>query len=96
MTALNYRSGFTNTMTTAPFIGGSETVTQTRVPGFWSLDIGGRWQPDRSWTLMANVQNLTNQYPPLMIVSSSYLLGVDTRYANYYGRTLKIKAEYKF
>lgn len=22
--------------------------------------------------------------------------GVDTRYANYYGRTLKLKAEYKF
>jgi hypothetical protein len=24
------------------------------------------------------------------------LQGVDTRYANYYGRTLKLKAEYKF
>jgi hypothetical protein len=30
------------------------------------------------------------------VVKSSYFLGADTRFANYFGRTLKLKAEYKF
>jgi hypothetical protein len=30
------------------------------------------------------------------LLTSGILQGVDTRYANYYGRTLKLKAEYKF
>ena len=96
MTALHHRSGFANTMTTYTFIGSSDEVMETRVPGFWTLDLGGRWQPDRSWTLVANIQNVTNRNPPLMVVKSSYFLSADTRFANYFGRTLKLKAEYKF
>ena len=96
MTALHYRTGFANTMSTYAFLGGPETVIETRVPGFWTLDMGGRWQADKAWTLVANVQNVTNRYPPLMMVQSSNFLGADTRFANYYGRTLKLKAEFKF
>jgi len=42
------------------------------------------------------VSNLLDKEPPLRLLTSGVLQGVDTRYANYYGRTLKLKAEYKF
>ncbi len=96
LTALNYRSGFTSPMTLYTVIGGPGIDVESHVPGFWTVDLSGRWQPDRSWILMASVQNLTNRNPPWMHVISSVFEGVDTRFANYYGRTLKLKAEYKF
>jgi len=46
--------------------------------------------------LAAGIQNLTDRNPSIVLNSYSYFTGVDTRYANYYGRTLKLKAEYKF
>lgn len=97
ITALNYRSGFVNPMQLTTAINDGDTVEiDTRVPGFWTLDLSGRWQPDRKWTVAASIQNLTNQNPPWMLIQSSYFAGIDTRYANYYGRTLKLKTEYKF
>lgn len=97
LTVLNYRSGFSNTMALKTTIDGTEDVqVDTRVPGFWTIDLGGQWKPDRAWTLTAHIQNLSNRTPSWMLVDSSYLLGVDTRFANYYGRTIKLKAEYKF
>jgi outer membrane receptor protein involved in Fe transport len=97
LAALHYRSGFVNPMSISEdFIGGYRADLTTRVPGYWTVDVGGQWRPDRHWTLTANVRNITNRSPVLMHVASSYFEGVDTRFASYYGRTLKLKAEYKF
>ncbi len=97
LTVLNYRSGFSNTMALTTTFNGTEDVrVNTRVPGFWTVDLGGNWKPDKAWTLTAHIQNLTNRTPSWMLVDSAFLLGVDTRFANYYGRTIKLKAEYKF
>ena len=94
--ALNYRSGFDNTMLLMQSINGNVTELSSRVPGHWTLDVGARWQASKAWTLAATIQNLTNQNPPIMFNNYSYFAGADTRYASYYGRTLKLKAEYKF
>jgi iron complex outermembrane receptor protein len=96
VTTLNYRSGFENTMLLTQSIGGNTSVFTSQVAGFWTLDIAGRWQASKAWTLAAGIQNLTDRNPPLLLDSYAYFTGVDTRYANYYGRTLKLKAEYRF
>lgn len=97
LAALHYRSGFVNPMSLSQnYIGGPRTELTTRIPGYWTVDVGVQWRPDRHWTLTANVRNITNRSPVLMHVASSYFEGVDTRFASYYGRTLKLKAEYKF
>lgn len=96
MTMLNYRSGFENTMLLTQSLGDNTSVVTSQVSGFWTMDVAGRWQASRAWTLAAGIQNLTARNPPLMLNSYAYFTGVDTRYANYYGRTLKLKAEYKF
>ena len=96
MAALNYRSGFDNTVLLMQSINGSTSELTSKVPSYWTIDVGGRWQVSNALTLVAAIQNLTDRDPPIMLNSYSYFTGADTRYANYYGRTLKLKAEYKF
>jgi iron complex outermembrane recepter protein len=96
LAALNYRSGFENTMLLAQSIYGSTSEITSQVSGFWTLDVGGRWQASKAWTLAAGIQNLTDRNPPVIFNFLSYFAGADTRMANYYGRTLKLKAEFKF
>jgi iron complex outermembrane receptor protein len=96
VTTLNYRSGFENTMLLTQSIGGNTSTFTSQVAGFWTLDVTGRWQASKAWNLAAGIQNLTDRNPSIVLNSYSYFTGVDTRYANYYGRTLKLKAEYKF
>jgi iron complex outermembrane receptor protein len=96
LVAMNYRSGFENTMLLAQSIYGTATEIAGQVPGFWTLDLGGRWQASKAWTLAGSIQNLTDRNPPLMFNFLSYFAGADTRMANYYGRTLRLKAEFKF
>lgn len=96
LAALNYRSGFENTMLLSQGIYSSTSEFTSQVAGFWTLDVSGRWQPSRSWTLAGGIQNLTDRNPPIVFNGISYFAGADTRMANYYGRMLKLKAEYKF
>jgi iron complex outermembrane receptor protein len=96
VTTLNYRSGFENTMLLTQSIGSNTSSFTSQVAGFWTLDVAGRWQASKAWNLAAGIQNLTDRNPPIVLNSYSYFTGADTRYANYYGRTLRIKAEYKF
>jgi iron complex outermembrane receptor protein len=92
---VNYRSG--NTEATSLATTDLETIPFThKVPSYWTLDIGGRWTVNSQLTLSMVVNNLLDKEPPLRLLTSGILQGVDTRYANYYGRTLKLKAEYKF
>lgn len=96
VSTVNYRSGNQETASLLNLVTGEYTDIERRVPSFWTLDLGARWLPQRQWTLSAHMANLTDKTPPLRLDSTGVLNGVDTRYANYYGRTLKLKAEYKF
>lgn len=92
---INYRSG--NTESTTLATADQETIPYVnKVPSYATLDVGGRWKINPNLTLSIQVNNLLDKDPPLRLLTSSVLQGVDTRYANYYGRTLKLKAEYKF
>jgi iron complex outermembrane receptor protein len=92
---INYRSG--NTESTTLATADHETIPYVnKVPAYSTLDLGGRWKINTHFTLSVLVTNLLDKEPPLRLLTSGVLQGVDTRYANYYGRTLKLKAEYKF
>jgi iron complex outermembrane recepter protein len=96
MTALNYRSGNTETAKLLDFVTRQYAYVPRKVPGFWTLDVATRWQVSRQLTLSGHIVNLTKQIPPLRLQGAGILNGVDTRYADYDGRTLKVKAEYRF
>jgi iron complex outermembrane receptor protein len=92
---VNYRSGNTeNTYLENLDLEGGAFLH--KVPAHWTLDLGARWEIRSNLNLYAAVNNALDNTPPLRLLTSGILQGVDTRYANYYGRTLKLKAEYKF
>ncbi len=93
--AINYRSGNTED-TYLGNLDGETVPFRHKVPSHWTLDLGARWSIGTKLTLGVAVNNALNKTPPLRLLTSGILQGVDTRYANYYGRTLKLKAEYKF
>ncbi|WP_158271591.1 TonB-dependent siderophore receptor [Limnohabitans sp. 2KL-1] len=94
--SLHYRSG-EQEKTVLIDADGQQLDYTGRVPGYWTLDVASRWQIKPQWQLSASVVNLTNRLPPLrMAMQVNVLLGVDTRYANYLGRNLRVKMDYKF
>lgn len=95
MASINYRSGNTESINLENLDG--ERVPFTRkVPSYWTLDLGARWAVRSNMTFGITVNNALDKTPPLRLLGGDILQGIDTRYANYYGRTLKLKAEYKF
>lgn len=63
-----------------------------RIPSHWTLDLMSRWQIQPKFSLSAHVINATNRMPALrMGFQDNALLGVDTRYANYMGRSVHLK-----
>jgi outer membrane receptor protein involved in Fe transport len=96
ISTLNYRSGNKETASLLNLETGEYTDVERKVPAFWTLDLGARWQANRQWNVSSHISNLTDKTPPLRLISTGLINGIDTRYANYYGRTLKLKAEYKF
>lgn len=91
----NYRSGNTETALLTDLIGNPINY-EHQVSAFWTLDVGARWTVQKNMTLSAVMNNVLDHEPPQRLLTTGVLQGVDTRYANYYGRTLKLKAEYKF
>lgn len=69
------------------------------VPAQWTLDVSGIYHVNSSTKLKLGIQNLTNETPPLRF-SSLYSGGAsqltDTRYNNYYGRTVRISIDHRF
>jgi iron complex outermembrane receptor protein len=92
---INYRSGNTEN-TTLENLDGERVPFFYKVPAYWTLDLGARWAIRSNLNLGVTVNNVMDTLPPLRLLTSGLLQGVDTRYANYYGRTLKLKMEYKF
>ena len=69
------------------------------VPAEWTLDVSGIYHVNSSTQIKLAIQNLTNETPPLRF-SSLYAAGAsqltDTRYNNYYGRTVRISIDHRF
>lgn len=69
------------------------------VPAQWTLDVSGIYHINSSTKFRLGIQNLTNETPPLRF-SSLYSAGAsqltDTRYNNYYGRTVRISLDHRF
>lgn len=91
----NYRSGNTETATLSDLVGNTVNYVH-QVHAFWTLDLASRWEVQKNLTLSFALNNVFDKEPPQRLLTTGVLQGVDTRYANYYGRTLKLKAEYKF
>jgi iron complex outermembrane receptor protein len=94
--SLHYRSGDLETAVLTDRDGRSAELSR-RIPAHWSADVTSRWQLQRQTTLSASVLNLGNRLPPLRLSAyNNVLLGVDTRYGDYWGRRLLIRLDHKF
>lgn len=91
----NYRSGNTETAMLTDLVGNTVNYVHS-VHAFWTLDLASRWEVQKNLNLSFALNNVLDKEPPQRLLNTGVLQGVDTRYANYYGRTLKLKAEYKF
>lgn len=91
----NYRSGNSESVLLSDLFGNPINYEHQVAP-FWTLDLGARWSVLPNLMLSTLVSNVLDHDPPQRLLTTGILQGVDTRYANYYGRTLKLKAEYRF
>ena len=66
------------------------------VPGYWTIDIIGKWLVSKNLTISANLINALDRLPPFRHKTENNINGADTRYGDYYGRQLQMKMEYKF
>lgn len=92
---VNYRSGNTEN-TYLENLDGEGVPFRHKVPGYWTLDLGARWKIRSNMNIDVTINNVLDKAPPLRLLKTGLLQGIDTRYANYYGRTLKLRMEYKF
>lgn len=93
---LHYKTGYEE-QTVLTDEDGNTREYSGRIPAHWTLDLLGRWQIQPKLTLSAHLINATNRMPALrMGLKENALLGVDTSYANYMGRNLQLKLDYKF
>lgn len=100
---LNYKSGNLEQIPTNALVDtqgkrvGDQYVHE--VPAHWTVDMLGNCEIASQTKLRFGIQNLTNQTPPLRY-ASLYSGGAsqltDTRYNDYYGRTIRLVIEHKF
>ena len=96
---VNYHSGNDEVMqalidTQGYFVGDKFTH---RVPDHWTLDVSGVYRFTPTFSMRMHIANLTNRTPPVRY-NSPYLGSTlsDTRYDDYYGRTVRIAMDIKF
>ena len=93
---VHYRSG-EQEKTELTDIDGQQIDHARRIPAYWTVDLSSRWQIKPQTALSLSLVNLENRLPPLRLaVHNNVLLGVDTRYGNYWGRNLQIRLDHKF
>lgn len=93
---VHYKTGYEENTVLTDRDGNTRDYTG-RIPSHWTLDLMSRWQIQPKLSLSAHVINATNRMPALrMGFQDNALLGVDTRYANYMGRSVHLKLDYKF
>lgn len=94
--ALHHDSGHTESVELTSLADGSPRPYTHRVAGLTTLDLAVRAQWDRHWDARVALLNVANQMPAPVLQSANLLLGVDSRAANYYGRRLQLKVQYRF
>ena len=100
ITALvNYHSGNNEVMQALIDSQGYDAAKlfENRVPGHWTVDLSGTYKFTPSISLRVHITNLTNKTPPVRY-NSPYLGSTlaDTRYDDYYGRTVRLAMDVKF
>ncbi|PUE10264.1 hypothetical protein B9Z33_09205 [Limnohabitans sp. T6-20] len=95
---VDHLSGNLETFDAYDFSTDSYQTLNRKVPGFWTLGLGVQWRRGPHWTWQALLSNALDKQPPvrLALISSNGPNGVDTRYADYAGRSLKLRINYKF
>jgi len=95
---VDYLSGNQETYSAYDFSTQSVEQLTRRVPAFWTLGWSAQWRSDGHWTLQAVMNNALDKQPPLRLalIDTNGPNGIDTRYADYMGRSLRLKAVYKF
>lgn len=93
--ALNYSSGRTEPAQLLSAQGDALELTR-RVASFTTMDwmVYGQW--NKQWHLSAALLNVGNRLPQLTLAQTQVISGVDTRAADYYGRRVQLKAQYRF
>lgn len=93
---LHHHSAHQETVTLSAMNDGSALSYTHRVASFTTLDLAVQGRLNRHWDFSAGILNITNRQPAMTLKSSNVLLGVDTRAADYHGRRLQLKAQYRF
>ena len=70
--------------------------TVRKVGAYELLDIQGQYSVVKNLTVTAGVRNLLNREPPTTVQQDYFQVGFDPTYADTKGRTLYLKASYKF
>lgn len=97
--SVNYQSGYHDDPTPVLQRGTtSYEVLQRDVASHWTLDWQSRWAVDRQLSLVFGAVNLLNREPPLSISFNvgGQMVGYDSRYHDSRGRTLYLRAHYRF
>lgn len=67
------------------------------VHGHWTLNVSGKYQLTPAVSLRTHISNLTNRTPPVRYSSPYYGTTLaDTRYDDYYGRTVRVAMDIRF
>lgn len=93
---LHYRSGYYESAEVVSLQDDSSTFVRNKVAGLLILDLRVRRELQRGLTVSAGLTNVFNKLPGIVFQTQNTGNGYDTRIASYYGRTLGLKAEYKF
>lgn len=93
---MNFKSGYDETANVTNLTTlGAETITR-RVKPYVTWDWQTRWKASSAIDIAAGVLNLLDQDPPLSLKNGPQQTGYDERYTDVRGRTLYIKARYRF
>lgn len=96
---LNYHSGNTENVQSLIDSQGNYVGDEYihRVPSHWTLDVSGVYRFTPAVSMRLHISNLTNKTPPVRY-QSPYLGSTlaDTRYDDYYGRTVRLAMDIKF
>ncbi len=93
--ALRYRSGHSETVDMYDAAGQTQHVTR-KLRGTTTLDLMLQGKLSPNMDLTAAVLNVTDRYPDFTALSTSAILGADAMPADYYGRRLQLKVQYRF
>jgi iron complex outermembrane receptor protein len=97
--SFNYQSGYRDDPTEVLVRGTLDYETvQRKVSEYWTLDWQSRWQVNKQLSLVVGANNLLDEDPPLSITvnGGGQMVGYDSRYYDARGRTVYLRANYRF